>query len=115
MVFGTEGLLRYALPRFGLASSALLHYFALSVLKFNPLVSTLPLPSWYYCFLTLINSTAFVFYLQVSGKMAEPPAKMQKLIRQVPIVFHQPGAGNPDFLLNVFEQEFQVHSEVLRM
>lgn len=47
--------------------------------------------------------------------MAQPPAKKQKLDdTNSPIVFSQPGL-KPDTRLTVFDQEFHVHSIILKL
>jgi hypothetical protein len=52
-----------------------------------------------------------------SIKMATPPpAKKQKVAKvKAPVVFKQAGLGSPDTCLVVFEQEFHVHSTILKL
>jgi hypothetical protein len=45
-----------------------------------------------------------------------PPAKKQNVAKvKAPVVFKQAGLGSPDTCLVVFEQEFHVHSTILKL
>jgi hypothetical protein len=48
--------------------------------------------------------------------MAAPlPAKKQKLANLEPVIFKQAGLGAPDTCLAVFDQEFYLHSTILKL